>query len=108
VLDTIAGDYGQHYGTRSLSTLRPGGVLVTVRGLDEGFPADRARAAGIRIGDLLVEPDHAGLRGITALVESGRLRPVVDRVFPLEQAGRAHAYGESGLAVGKIVLAVAH
>ena len=41
-----------------------------------------------------------------ALLESGSLRPVVDRVFPLSEAARAHAYMESNQNVGKIVLEV--
>jgi NADPH:quinone reductase-like Zn-dependent oxidoreductase len=39
-------------------------------------------------------------------VEGGRLKPVIDRVFPLEQAADAHRRMESGEHVGKIVLAV--
>ena len=37
-------------------------------------------------------------------VESGRLRPVIDRVFPLGEAAAAHARMEEGDHVGKIVL----
>jgi len=36
----------------------------------------------------------------------GRLRPIVDKVFPLEQAAQAHAYMESGQHTGKIILSV--
>ena len=38
--------------------------------------------------------------------EGGRLRPVIDRVFPLDEAAAAHARMESGEHVGKIVLEV--
>jgi NADPH:quinone reductase-like Zn-dependent oxidoreductase len=40
------------------------------------------------------------------LVESGALRPIMDRTFPLAEAAAAHARMESGTHVGKIVLAV--
>ena len=40
------------------------------------------------------------------LVASGRVRPVVDRAFPLEEAGAAHEYLESGRQFGKVVLTV--
>ena len=40
------------------------------------------------------------------LLDSGRLRPVVDKVFPLDQAGNAQAYMESSAHRGKIILAV--
>lgn len=46
------------------------------------------------------------LQHVWPLLESGRLRPIVDRVFPFEEAALAHAYMESGVHKGKIVLAV--
>ena len=39
-------------------------------------------------------------------VEAGRLKPVIDRVFPLSDAAGAHALMDSGAHVGKIVLKV--
>ncbi|ANP51405.1 NADP-dependent oxidoreductase [Streptomyces griseochromogenes] len=89
---------------RSLRTLRPGGTLVSILPPDDTFPAEEA---GVRAVFMLVEPDHAGLREIASLVEDGRLRVVVDQVFPLEEAARAHTLGETGRTTGKIVLTVA-
>ena len=37
-------------------------------------------------------------------VESGQLRPVIDKVFPMADAAAAHARMEAGEHVGKIVL----
>jgi NADPH:quinone reductase-like Zn-dependent oxidoreductase len=56
---------------------------------------------------MLVEPDQHALREITSLVEDGRLRVLADTVFPLDEASRAHALGETGRTTGKIVLSVA-
>jgi putative PIG3 family NAD(P)H quinone oxidoreductase len=47
-------------------------------------------------------------RTVWPFVEGGRLRPVIDSTFPLEQAGAAHERMESGDHVGKIVLQVSH
>jgi zinc-binding alcohol dehydrogenase/oxidoreductase len=41
---------------------------------------------------------------VMKLVFMGRLRPVVDKVFPLEKAGKAHAYLGQGEQFGKVVL----
>jgi putative PIG3 family NAD(P)H quinone oxidoreductase len=46
-------------------------------------------------------------RTVWPYVEGGRLRPVIDAVFPLEQANAAHERMEAGDHVGKIVLEVA-
>ncbi len=40
-------------------------------------------------------------------IESGRIRPVVFRIFPLDEAAQAHALMETGQHIGKIVLSVA-
>jgi hypothetical protein len=58
-------------------TLRPGGVLVPVpEGLDEP-PARAAAEVGVPAVDFLVEPDHAGLAELSALVDAGRLAVTV-------------------------------
>ena len=46
------------------------------------------------------------LSKITSLIESGVIRPVVDRVFPFEATNEALAYVETGRAKGKVVIKV--
>lgn len=46
-------------------------------------------------------------REVWPLIEGGRIRPVMDRAFPLEEAAAAHARMESSAHIGKIVLLVA-
>ncbi|MFF7610945.1 NADP-dependent oxidoreductase [Streptomyces lavendulae] len=99
VVDAIGGDHGE----RSLKVLRPGGHLVTLPGPD-GLPAD---PGAVHASWVLVEPDLKGLEEITALVEGGLLKPLIDTVLPLEQAAKAHEIGERGRTTGKIVLTVA-
>ncbi|MFJ9853026.1 NADP-dependent oxidoreductase [Streptomyces sp. NPDC101150] len=105
-VDVVLDSLGGPNWARSLRTLRPGGTLVSIVPPDDTFPAKEAEAAGVRAVFMLVEPDHAGLREIAALVEAGRLHVIVDEVFPLEEADRAHASGETGRTTGKIVLSV--
>jgi len=46
------------------------------------------------------------LREISRLMDSGIIRPVVDRVFPFEATNEAMTYVESGRAKGKVVVKV--
>ncbi|MFI8292166.1 NADP-dependent oxidoreductase [Streptomyces sp. NPDC085614] len=105
-VDVVLDSLGGAHWARSLRTLRPGGILVSIIPPDATFPAAEAEARGVRAVFMLVEPDHAGLREITSLVEGGRLRVLVDEVFPLAEAGRAHTRGETGRTTGKLVLSV--
>lgn len=50
---------------------------------------------------------HKLRRHIWPLIESGRIRPVIYKTFPLEQAAQAHALMEASVHIGKIVLQVA-
>jgi NADPH:quinone reductase-like Zn-dependent oxidoreductase len=104
VLDTVGGDYG----SRSLRVLRGPGTLVSLSSPADVPPAGEAERLGVRSGFTLVEPDHAGMRAVAGLVETGRLRVEIDTVLPLERAARAHERGETGRTTGKIVLTVAH
>ncbi|MDX8037133.1 NADP-dependent oxidoreductase [Lentzea sp. BCCO 10_0856] len=88
-------------GGASPAPVKPGGLFVGVpSGVDSAIRDD------IRTSPILVEPDRAGLEAIAALVESGELRVHVAETFKLEDAGKAHALGETGRTQGKIVLEV--
>ncbi|MEU6371065.1 NADP-dependent oxidoreductase [Streptomyces sp. NPDC046931] len=100
VLDTIGGDYVQ----RSLRTLRPGGILVTI--LPEGSKelALEAEKLGVRATEMLVDADQHGMRAIAGLVAEGKLRATISGTFPLADAARAHEIGDTGRTTGKLVL----
>ncbi|MCA1655624.1 MAG: NADP-dependent oxidoreductase [Pseudonocardiaceae bacterium] len=92
-LDVVVDPIGGDYTPRSASLLRPGGTLVTL-----SDPAEPHF--------LLVEPDHAGMLALADLVAKDQLRVVIDSVFPLADAAKAHERGETGRTTGKIVLTV--
>ncbi|MFJ6799084.1 NADP-dependent oxidoreductase [Streptomyces sp. NPDC091268] len=102
VIDTIGGDYGP----RSLRTLRPGGIVVSLASPAEAHLATEARARGVRSTFMITEADQEGMKQIASLAATGRLRVRVDTVLPLELAAKAHEIGESGHTAGKIVLTV--
>jgi NADPH:quinone reductase-like Zn-dependent oxidoreductase len=104
VVIDLVGDGHDDTTTRSLSVLRPGGLLVAI---PSGISPDllhAAHARGLRASAFLVEPDGPALTRIGELIDAGDVLVEVEEVFPLEQAGSAHARGETGRTRGKLVL----
>ena len=102
VLDTVGGDYGE----RSLRSLKPGGLFITVVERADAVLKARTEAAGMRFAGVAVEPDYVGLQTLAELVDSGHLRTHVAHALPLADAAEAHELVESGRTLGKIVLTV--
>jgi NADPH:quinone reductase-like Zn-dependent oxidoreductase len=63
---------------------------------------------GLNLGHLWDERDRLAdaMSQILADVAAGRLRPVVARTFPLEQAAEAHRFIQARSNIGKVVLTV--
>ncbi|MGS2809553.1 NADP-dependent oxidoreductase [Nocardia sp. MW-W600-9] len=101
VLDTL----GEENSRRSLPMLRPGGLLVTLRP-GQGDLRSAAAERGVRFAALLVEADHAGMNAVADLLAAGTVRPTIAGVFPLAEAAKAHALGETDRTLGKLVVTV--
>src|SRR5438876_10158623 len=63
-----------------------------------------ARKRGVEYSFLFVHPDGRQLAEIGELLKAGRIGPVIDKVFPFDQAKEALAYLEKGRAKGKVVV----
>ncbi|MFM9935932.1 MAG: NAD(P)H-quinone oxidoreductase [Novosphingobium sp.] len=114
VLDMVAGDYV----ARNLKCLADDGRHVTIA-VQGGLRAEINMAEVMRrrltLTGSTLRPRSNEFKGLLAseihetvwpLVADGQLRPVMDRTFPLAEAGAAHARMEGGSHIGKIVLAV--
>ncbi|MFE0417234.1 NADP-dependent oxidoreductase [Streptomyces tendae] len=106
VVIDLVGDGRDQTSTRSLKTLRRGGLLVAVPGGVSPELAAAAETAGMRVVPFLVEPDGPALTAIASLIDDGEVTVEVEETFPLEQAAAAHARGEAGRTRGKLVLTV--
>ncbi|MDQ6898502.1 MAG: NAD(P)-dependent alcohol dehydrogenase [Candidatus Dormibacteraeota bacterium] len=58
----------------------------------------------VKVYPLITTGDGSQLAAIKSLVEAGKLRPVIDRILPVDEVAAAHQYSKSGRAKGKIVL----
>lgn len=125
--DVVFEMMGEESQRRALKILRAGGRLMSINaGLEPRIEAKGpllgTLATGTHMGCVWVgarmkhkvklahvvrPPSGEDLARITELVEQGVIKPLVDRVFPLEEIAQAHRYSESGHARGKIVIDLA-
>lgn len=105
-VDIALDPLGTETALRSIRTLRPGGIVISLLRVDRDLVLTTAQEAGVRAALLLVEADHEGMRALGEMAESGTLRPTIAGVFPLADAAKAHALGDTGRTVGKLVLTV--
>ncbi|MGH3650172.1 MAG: NADP-dependent oxidoreductase [Acidimicrobiia bacterium] len=99
VFDTAGGDRL----TRSVDVLERGGRLVSVA---EEPPREEYERAGVEGSYYLVASRPDQLAELTRLVDKGLLRVVVDRIYPLGDAGRAFEHLQKAGGRGKVVLSV--
>lgn len=125
--DVVLNSLGKDILEKSVSVLKPGGKLISISGPPDAQFAKanglswflqqvtRLLSFGIRkkakrqrasYSFLFMRASGDQLSKVTALIEAGIIRPVIDRVFPFEQAPEAMAYVETGRVRGKVVVRV--
>ncbi len=94
---------------RAVDAARPGGRVVSYGATTGNAPEVTVRRIFWKqltvLGSTMGSPED--FRAMLALFGEGRLRPVVDRVFPLGEAGEALRYMDQAAQFGKIVLRIA-
>lgn len=124
VLDSLGGENL----AKSLRVLKPGGTAISVAGPPDpafarelglnpflrlamtalSFKTRRdAKRHGVTYSFLFMKASGDQLRELTPLIDAGKIRPVVDRVFPFDQTLQAMEYVEKGRAkAGKVVVSM--
>ncbi|HLG20548.1 MAG TPA: zinc-binding dehydrogenase [Bdellovibrionota bacterium] len=105
-VDVIIDHVGGEQWLPMLRSLRKGGTLVTC-GATAGFePKEDLRQIFFRQLRILGSTmgNDAELHSVLKLVFEGRLKPIIDKSFPLKQAPEAHRRMEERKSFGKIVL----
>lgn len=117
-VDLIIDFVGKDYFDGNLESLAIRGRLVHVATLSgnevtlniRNLMSKRATLRGLTLRNRPLEEKVELLRGLLARFgedfETGRLRPVMDRVFPIEEAQEAHRYMAANRNIGKILLSV--
>lgn len=125
--DVVLNSLGSDELEKSLRIIRPGGHLISISGPPTPeFGAEqklawplqlvlrlasynirrKVKRRGIAYSFLYMHADGYQLGRMTELIEAGTIRPIVERVFPLEATAEALAYVEQGRVRGKVVVKV--
>lgn len=123
VFDTLGGEILE----KSFEVIKSGGKLVSVSGLPNarfgkeygsGFFKTLLFSAAsykltklekkhnVQYSFLFMKPSGEQLRIIANFIETGKIKPIIDQVFPFEDAQKAMEYAESGRAKGKIIVKI--
>ncbi|MEY9095955.1 NADP-dependent oxidoreductase [Paenibacillus sp. RC84] len=123
VFDTLGGEILE----KSFKVIKSGGKIVSVSGLPNArfgkeygsgffktllFSAASHKLTAlekqhnVQYTFLFMKPSGEQLRVIANFMETGKIKPIIDRVFPFEDAQKAMEYAESGRAKGKIILKI--
>lgn len=123
VFDAVGGDTLD----RSFQILKPGGIVASISGMpDKPFaaqadlgwakgllfslisrkPRKLAKAYQVEYRYSFMRPDGKQLGTIAQLMEQGKIKPVVDRVYPFGETQSAVDYLETGRAKGKVIITI--
>ena len=106
----------ENNGARYVSIVSPLMQLTTEHGYEKGLELYEAELADrqSKQADLgrdfawsFMQQNGKALAIITALIEQEKIKPVIDRIYPLEQLIDAHEYMESRRVRGKVVISIA-
>jgi NADPH:quinone reductase-like Zn-dependent oxidoreductase len=125
--DVVLNSLDKNTLEKSLKVLKPGGKLISISGPPDVLFAreiglnwflqqimrllsfgirKKAKQRGVSYAFVFMRANGEQLSKITSLIESGVIRPVIDRIFPFEATKDALAYLETGRAKGKVVIKV--
>ncbi|HEX8544064.1 MAG TPA: NADP-dependent oxidoreductase [Pseudomonas sp.] len=126
--DVVLNSLGADELEKSLSILKPGGQLISISGPPTPQFAKEQRLSwvfglimrvlsssirrkahrkNVRYAFVFMRQSGAQLDEITALIESGIIKPVIDQTFSFESTAKALSYVEQGRAKGKVVIKLA-
>ncbi len=102
-IDLVFDMIGGETQVKSLTVLKPGGILVSTVGIRD---MEALQAKGIHGEQYMAKSLPDQLKQLAELIDAGKIKPVIAQVMPLKDAARAHRISEEGHTRGKIVLKV--
>jgi NADPH:quinone reductase-like Zn-dependent oxidoreductase len=109
--DVVLDAVGKSSFGRCRRLLKPGGIYISSELGPKGQNPFLVLVTPLFGGKKVMFPfpryDQRMVQELQGLLESGAFKPVIDRVYPLDQIVEAYEYAESGQKIGNIVISVA-
>jgi len=123
VFDTLGGEALE----KSFRILKPGGQIVSISGMPNARFGKEAKLGWIkttilsivsrkikaqekksqtRYHFLFMKPSGEQLKVLKEFIEGGHIKPIIDKVYAMKDAGQAFNYLESGRAKGKVIIKI--
>jgi alcohol dehydrogenase len=99
VFDTVGGDVTE----KSFTVLKKEGILVSMKGKPD---EERAKKVGVRVVGQGTRTNRKRLDRLTELIEGGKIKVRIDRVFPLDKVREAFDRQTEGHPRSKVVLKI--
>jgi NADPH:quinone reductase-like Zn-dependent oxidoreductase len=104
-VDAVLDPIGKETLARSYDVVKKGGIIMSLVARPD--PAECAKR-GIRAAVISVHPDAEDLTEIARLIDTGKIKPIVTEVLPLNEAIAAQRQAETHHTRGKLVLRIAN
>jgi NADPH:quinone reductase-like Zn-dependent oxidoreductase len=120
-VDVVFDTLGKNYSLESFEVVKTGGIVVSVVGpLDEAsakmfgmadykLPEELANASNEKNAEykfIFMHPNGEHLNEIKSLVEDGKIKPIIDKVYPFAESVQAFTHLSTERAKGKIVIKI--
>jgi len=89
---------------RLVRTLKPAGMVVSLKGREDQAAQTAAAAKGVQLRAIMVQPDRDVLTDVGLRLQKGTLKVEIASEFPLAEIARAHAAVEMGHGRGRVIL----
>jgi len=120
-VDIVFDTLGKHYTMEAFQVIKEGGMVVSVAGpideenskifgmVDYKLPDELTNLIDERTASykfIFMHPNGVHLAEIKALIEDGKIKPIIDKVYPFHESIEAFSHLASGRAKGKIVIQI--
>ncbi len=104
-VDAVLDPVGKDTLARSYDVVKKGGIVMSLVARPD---PDELKKRGIRGAAISVHPDAEDLNEIAHLIDAGKIKPIVTKVLPLNEAVAAQQQAKTHHTRGKIVLRIVH